>query len=929
MDAVQNLKQFRTLLRFGLMSLAGMILLCQSRAVQAQNAPVQYTVEQVRSSLQELEAVLSQTPATQPIWQEYLRLDTLRTELAKGDQADREAIATVGERLGGLEVGVDNEELAAARQALEAWMASPGDNAAATTAQRAIRSLQTWLRRNRSRAGGWSDFLDLDRWNVEVRKGEEVDLAWARNQLARFEVAANPPDAEAFGQLRSDLKHWYVELERQVTEPLAITARGAKANYVPLPPARYELALQDLRRELQDMEEYLRSGGSDKEEGWKDYLGWRELEAELQRSNRPRLDVIERAIDRFGGEAAGLDRRPFVRVQRRLRNFMATLRAAESGRPRLVDQARLVRALTERLERYLAVGGETKETGWKRYLEWNEWQNELQAEVPNPRPLAGLANRLRAEQSGLDREPFRDLEAAVSKYLELYTLNQTYSAREEYLERLETLARALDAREEADPSAQAEIRSQLEWLRGAGQADWLIARIQQERRRPNFQVQVAEQLVIQQVQDVADQRSPVGRCFEGAWVSGTADTHAIITGDLVPSPNNVALDIILHGTTFTNSVATQRRVQVYTYGNTLTQGRKRLYLDESGLTALPAVAVSSSRQQINAVQVNRRVGRRLITRAATRRAYEKKPRAENLANHDTSQAIRENMDSQARDLIANVNQSLELRVEKPLRANNLYPQQLHFSSTDQHVYLQGLVAPGDSLGPTLVPPALPHGDGLAANIHQTAVNNVLAEYLGDVTVNSDQMDALMDRFNLNPQPNNSTASDPANAGPAVAEDAVAEDAAAEDAEELEPWSITFDHLQPATVQFKNQKVTIAIVGRRFTRGADEITDRIRIRASYQIAWSDTRVELTREGDVEIDFIDVTGQLSNERLAYKSFLRRKVDPLFREKITTDDLPQNEATARLEAFRIKSLLLDNGWLTTGLDVDTTQLQGLGLK
>src|SRR5690606_25459390 len=75
----------------------------------------------------------------------------------------------------------------------------------------------------------------------------------------------------------------------------------------------------------------------------------------------------------------------------------------------------------------------------------------------------------------------------------------------------------------------------------------------------------------------------------------------------------------------------------------------------------------------------------------------------------------------------------------------------------------------------------------------------------------------------------------------------------------DPWAITFDLQTPVHVEFDNNQMLIAIRGRRFTRGDQEVRQTIQIAARYQLGIANGRARLTRVGDVEVTFPERDGE----------------------------------------------------------------------
>ena len=133
----------------------------------------------------------------------------------------------------------------------------------------------------------------------------------------------------------------------------------------------------------------------------------------------------------------------------------------------------------------------------------------------------------------------------------------------------------------------------------------------------------------------------------------------------------------------------------------------------------------------------------------------------------------------------------------------------------------------------------------------------------------------------------------------------------------DPWSITFDRTQPLTVRFSNNQVVIAIRGRRFTRGDQEVTSVMQIAATYSIEASDGRVKMVRQGDIDVTYPGKReGQrLSIAELTNKTFMTGKFQGLFKQEILGEGLDLPERWKNLEDLKLDFTSADRGWLSLG--------------
>ena len=343
------------------------------------------------------------------------------------------------------------------------------------------------------------------------------------------------------------------------------------------------------------------------------------------------------------------------------------------------------------------------------------------------------------------------------------------------------------------------------WLDSTGYLPHLASRVRQDLSHPNVLFTVSGDAVTERVSRSVNECQPVQRCFEGSRVRGMASTDGFVYGVLIPSEQSVLLDIRLDGTTMTNTVAQQRKVYVSTVGRTKVSATKRLSITPDAIHTWPAVASASTSQTTTGICIGRQcqVGNRVIRRVADRRAHESRGRAEQEQSQEARRTVARQMDQQVAELIADAEtQRDEFSDRYDVDVSEFYDDAV-MRSTAREVLGHATVTAGDYLGAPTAPPSLATSGEATLQLHQSAVNNVLADVLGGVRVDSDNIVKMLEDNGM-PVP------DELRPGKA-AEDGTGE------AVEDEWWSLTFDVAQPATVTFEDDQLRIAIRGRRFER----------------------------------------------------------------------------------------------------------------
>jgi hypothetical protein len=279
---------------------------------------------------------------------------------------------------------------------------------------------------------------------------------------------------------------------------------------------------------------------------------------------------------------------------------------------------------------------------------------------------------------------------------------------------------------------------------------------------------------------------------------------------------------------------------------------------------------------------------RLVRRIAWNRAGQSEGQAEWIAARLAENRVERRVDSQAAGTIADAHESFLSRFRNPLLRRNAFPARLDFSTTRERLSVTVLHANDYQLGSATEPPELNAPFDLAVRVHQSIVGNYSESIIGGETLTDERLAELVKEAT-------GDVPEELKIGP-----------------EKDPWSITFASQQPVSAVFADQElVTVTIRGRQFTRGAQAINESMEISATYKLEQTGTGSKLTRQGDVYVDYTR-RGRQSIQQIAFKTFLRRKFDALFKPEVVSTGLALPGRWERAGKLRLQQLDSAQGWL-----------------
>ncbi len=971
---------------------AAAIWLLTAQIVNAQSVSVPSPSSAVQSSLSSVQADLLGNKQRAAAWTKALQLESIEKQLRLGDDADVEQIGKLARAVYSAERPIDPKYLTAVRDALQDWLTAsaaaptmakeesqapdkPEDQdqgeekaegqaqdsdqrendaadsdkdgeteAGGSTAEAdkqefmskegseqvvtAVNELESWLKRNGAHYANWTNPLRLREIKKLAGSPESAERDEVLIRTEQFQAECTGSDRAPYVGLRRDLQAWQDALKYPVDEPLAVEARRAEADFPGIETHR----VMQLRSELIDhvtcLDRFLATS-PEQGERWKEFLLFDKLETELNDTILPQVRPLISVFERFSSGEPGLRMRQFADVRDSLDSLIQVLSIHELQPKRITEtRLQLVQSVAQ-LDSYLQRGSDKRQKLWKEFLKWDTLQEQLGEQVPDLAKLNRVMKQLESGEDGLDLPRFRTVSHRLGKYMEVVRVTRNNYARDVYVGHMDRLARNVELHT-LDPTndTTSQLINHLKWLKAIGLNTGLANRIRTENTRPNLFAAISGTFVAKTISDRINDQKPINRCFEGSRVCGTATTQADVTGVLQPCENGVIVDVLIGGTTITNTVANQRRVYISAQGTTAFHGGARLYLNLDGISASQATASATTRQNICDICVDRRIGRRLIGRVASRRAEETRPRAELSQTEEAEQALANQLNEQLTAMVDRANDRIQQMMARVDIDEQLMPE-VKLRSTARKILANGKLTLGDFLGASSTAPNVGAESDVTMQVHQSAINNVLSQMLGGIKLNNERMVQLLEENNFAVPPqlaagaSSATGDDSADGSDSHgATDNSTNDS--DDDDEDQDWSITFDVLQPATVTFTDGKIQIAIFGRRFSQGDRVINEPIRISANYRLrANSRQQIEGRRIGDLDVTFVKSPNKSTTRQLAYKAFIAKKMRILFRRRLSLDDLPKNEMTDQLASLKLDHVEATRGWLALAVALDNVDL------
>ncbi len=562
-----------------------------------------------------------------------------------------------------------------------------------------------------------------------------------------------------------------------------------------------------------------------------------------------------------------------------------------------VDRRRAdLAAAVERLDRYLATGGQNG-LNWKRYLRWDEMRSELQKGKSADLDVLNEIQTLYASgYAGFEMPIYANVGSALRRYIDTLETYNDREAQAHYEARIDALADDLQAYLESPEQADTHRAGMiLGELAASGQAPGVIQSVRQ-LSHPNLLFEADQRFVAAGIEDPVNDAGPVEDVILGTRICGTVQTVGFVNAELGDTNNYAAIDILMLGTAYSQTVGYNGPAVIRSSGVTGLAGRKRLVLDAFGLRAFPAASNARTSTTINGVSVQANFLPGLVQKIANKRVYQSKSQAEAIASQHAQARLNTRMDGQATNLIAQGNRDFWQKFRYPLMRVSALPEQMHFSSGNNRLMVRIKRADSYQLAALSSPPQISSPADVSVRLHESTVDNFASTVLAGRTVKRDEMNRLMKELT--------------GKIPEELQD-----------EEARDWSITFAAERPVELSITDGRLSVTIRGEEYTSGETSYPA-MNITARYHLERNDRGgLRAVRDGELEIyppDFKPGVDRLSSSQQSLKTILERRFGKLFKPELPdkpTSGLELGGRWKKLGPLPVAAFAADRGWLTLG--------------
>jgi hypothetical protein len=360
-----------------------------------------------------------------------------------------------------------------------------------------------------------------------------------------------------------------------------------------------------------------------------------------------------------------------------------------------------------------------------------------------------------AQREFLSRPSLASLSTAVSATSQAITAPRNADPRAQVRELSGQLLTSLDEYEATgSTTAAAQARVAYQALknfapdRGARLADLMRSHY----FNYNLRAVVSEGLMQRVMGDSRNESAWINQCVMGARINGSQWTNTSISVDLRPSMDRALIAMTVDGTVQANTTGTTDQATVFATGYHRFHAEKGVFFDGHSFTSTQALVGVNAHTNIYSAQSNMSgiplLGR-IADGIALGVAQDKAGEANNYTANQIRNEVGPRLDNEAQSKFDKANLELETRVWGPLREQGMYPDTMHWCSTDSEIQIRTRLMDVGELGGANPAPniAMPAG-GVLLQTHESLISNFAErfEFAGKTMKESEVRQTLRDRL---------------------------------------------------------------------------------------------------------------------------------------------------------------------------------------
>ena len=453
---------------------------------------------------------------------------------------------------------------------------------------------------------------------------------------------------------------------------------------------------------------------------------------------------LPRRVERQAVAASSADAK--IQLQRLTNDIKANPRKiAESD---LIRSQRLLLDAVNDLQRRLPREFNRAEANdWNTTFQLAELKATLTNTTPDPAILEAVQNAFYSDKEGVRWITFEPLGTALRRYQTVAQMLEDNRYERRLNSVCDNLVNFIELYTEGrDPGYFVALSEAVIWLDDISFIEPRAARLAELTRIAcagvNLRLQVGSDLLAAGFQRTIDEELDIDEMILKSKVVGSGTLSGSSTAELVSASNRVIIRVLADTVMETHTDGSQSMVTLKNHTTGTLRGEKQILLSADAVTTTPARSRANLQARLSDVRINAGPLLRLVARSQI------EPRSEDSLEEAALRAERRmnrRMNDQIDPKVAELNEKYQ-KIRDMLIKTGLFPRVWNLSSTPQRIDWSILL--GNSYQPSAPTPApaLNPTNGLAVQVHQSALNNMLAIALSGRMIDEERLTKRIEEF---------------------------------------------------------------------------------------------------------------------------------------------------------------------------------------
>ena len=389
----------------------------------------------------------------------------------------------------------------------------------------------------------------------------------------------------------------------------------------------------------------------------------------------------------------------------------------------------------------------TTANDWSATFRLAELKATLGTKTPDPKIIEAVQNVFYSDIEGTRWVLFNGLRTALRRYQTVNELLKEESYERRLTSVCNNLVNSIETYSEGrDPLYFVTLSKATAWLDDITLIEPRAARLAALTRAAcsgvNVQLRIGSDFIAAGFMTDINQELDIDEVILGTKVVGAGTLSGTSFAELVPSPNRAAIRVLTDTVMDTKTDGSQRMVTLKSHTTGTLRGEKQILFSSEGITATPAKSKADLKANVSDVNVNagrivQRVARGQVDSRKTDSQAEAARRAERRMNTQMNERIDPN--------IAQLNDRYQ-KLRNALNKTGLFPRIWNLSSSSQQIDWSILLGNNEQPSAPLPAPELNPTNGLAVQIHQSALNNMLQIALAGRLIDEEKFSQRVSEF---------------------------------------------------------------------------------------------------------------------------------------------------------------------------------------